>query len=532
MRRHCLLFLFAIAIGLIPVGVFAQEYAQLRAKPIIEQEFSGSGSTTTGFFKMRDRWEVQWNARQVVSVAVMSADGSIVAGAAGVLRGSLFVPLGGQYYLKISDGTVIVPDTSPPPASTNTNAPSASTNGIANTNAPVPNSTAPPPPEPAASWHVKVVQLGKTVRASQSLTVFTPYFIVPDSAITPEPPPPPPPVLTTEQAQTIVRIHGDKASGSGFLLRTPEGGFVVTALHLLAGNPNIHLTTTSGTEITTLGLKGAIDRDLAMYTVQDQNFSYLPPCTDSADKIKTGEPLIIPDIAGQTDPMIGKPGQVIGISAGHVDFDNPMSAENSGAPVILAKKGTALAIVTAVSKSDLSDEIAAAWPGNPPPGSSRIIPYFGLRLTGILGWQSYDPQQFLIETNFLQQFHRDTRCLDSFLNGRKEREPGEDENTGPPDIHFYVNNAKLNSSFETYRHFANDADNSQRMEAAHELLFDLYGVADTDVATLQGMTNLYAYDQNRAKEELAYRAAIRKELDFLGDNLRKLDILARSRLQP
>src|SRR5260221_9603847 len=86
------------------------------AQENVVQEFSGSGSTTTGLFKVQDRWEVRWNARQVVSVAVMSADGTIVAGAAGVLRGSLFVPLGGQYYLKISDGTV-APAASASPAS-------------------------------------------------------------------------------------------------------------------------------------------------------------------------------------------------------------------------------------------------------------------------------------------------------------------------------------------------------------------------------------------------------------------------------
>src|SRR5476651_436529 len=91
------------------------------ADETLVREFSGNGPTTTGLFKVQDRWEVRWNARQVVSVAVMSADGTLVAGAAGVLRGSLFVPLGGQYYLKISDGTVPLPATAnaPPAASTN-----------------------------------------------------------------------------------------------------------------------------------------------------------------------------------------------------------------------------------------------------------------------------------------------------------------------------------------------------------------------------------------------------------------------------
>ena len=140
----------------------------------VVQEFSGVGTTTTGLFKVQNRWEVRWNARQVVSVAVMSSDGIIIAGAAGVLRGSLFVPQGGQFYFKISDGTT------PAPAATDTNksAPSAADSGV--------------------SWHLQVVQLEKNVTSDQALTVYTPYFIVPDSAITPVAPlpKPPPPVLT------------------------------------------------------------------------------------------------------------------------------------------------------------------------------------------------------------------------------------------------------------------------------------------------------------------------------------------------
>src|ERR1700761_5011859 len=89
------------------------------------QEFSGTGETTTAMFTVGDRWEVRWNARQAISVAAMSSNGTLVAGASGVLRGSLFVPTGGQYYLKITDGTVATP----PPAPS-TNAPPAGTNSV------------------------------------------------------------------------------------------------------------------------------------------------------------------------------------------------------------------------------------------------------------------------------------------------------------------------------------------------------------------------------------------------------------------
>ena len=113
-----------------------------RADDAVIREFSGTGATTSDFFTVGDRWEVRWNARRVVSVAVMSADGSIVAGSAGVLRGSLFLPLGGRFYFKIND------------------------DGQAGSASDV-------------SWHLQVVQVSPE---SAGLTVYTPYFVPPDSS--------------------------------------------------------------------------------------------------------------------------------------------------------------------------------------------------------------------------------------------------------------------------------------------------------------------------------------------------------------
>lgn len=529
------------------------------------QEFSGSGATTTGLFKVADRWEVRWNARQVISVAVMSSDGAIVAGAAGVLRGSLFVPLGGQYYLKISDGTTPTPAVvNPVPAKTNsapasTNSAPANTNSApANTNS-APASTnaaptgtnsaptttnappaAPPPaanpdspapsPEPIVAWHLQVVELGKSVASDQALSVYTPYFMIPDAAVTPAAPPPvlPPPVLTEAQLQAMVSIKGDNAQGAGFLMRSPDGLFVVTHLHLLAANPNVTILTNSGAPITTLSLKVATDRDLALIAVKDDHFSSLPLLPDSAVGVANDDQLIIPNIGQQTDVQQGVAGKVIATGPERIDFDNALRTGSSGAPVIHVKTGNVLALVTAVKSIDVSDTLAQAWPANPPPGSAAIIPYYGLRLTGIQGWEKYDWPRFLNESLFLHQFHETTRALDSYLNGRRYHRRVFGEGNGPADSHYFLTNSKLRLASDSYKQLANGADENQRLDAARELLFDLESVADSDVSTLSGMTNLYAYDQAWAQEELAYRKALKKELDDLSSNIPRLDIIARS----
>jgi hypothetical protein len=556
-RRH-FFFSLLLATTMVFPAAFADDPAP--GADNVVQEFSGGGSTTTGLFPVKDRWEVRWNARQVVSVAVMAQDGTIVAGAAGVLRGSLFVPLGGQYYLKITDGTVAAPVAPPapvpptPPIPTNsTNAapansgpPSGDTNTAPIAPAATPampptNATAAPTPPPAAdadstpaptevSWHLQVVQLGASVSTDQSLTVYTPFFTVPDSAINPVATPAtlPPPVLTDDEAKSIVIVKGDDAQGLGFFMRSPAGTFVVTHLHLLAGNPNLKLTTRDGTPITTTAFKGSANRDIAVFTIEDNQFTYLPSPSDNPDSIQAGDQLIIPEVGAGTDILAGKPGHVIGTNAERIDFDDPLSAGNSGAPVIHVKSGTVVGIVAAQKKVDVSLLLAKAWQPNPAPGSATIIPYYAVRLGGVQNWETYDPDRFLQESSFLKQFHANTRCLDSYLNGRKH---GENNNgsDGPPDDRLYLTNGKLRSAQDSYHALANGADENQRLEGARELIFELQTFAATDLATLQGMKNLYVYNQGWAREEIAYRIALKKELDDLSNRLSSMDIIARSR---
>ena len=497
------------------------------------QEFSGGGSTTTGLFKVQDRWEVRWNARQAVSVAVMSADGTIVAGASGVLRGSLFVPWGGQYYLKISDGTITpVANTNTSLAGSTNTAPAASTNmpyGI-----PPPAATNGPPatqPEPVVSWHLQVVELGKSVASNQELNVYTPFFIVPDSAIILAPPPlnVPPPALTSGQIRAVVTVKGDNAQGAGFLMRSPDGTFVVTHLHLLAANPNVKIFTSTGAPITTLSLKGAVDRDLALFAIQDDHFSYLPLSTDVATSLNVGDQVIIPDIGQQNDVLLGKLGKVIGMAPDRIDFDNVMSSDSSGAPVIQVESGKVLAMVTLENQVDVSANLAKAWPTNPAPGWAGGNSYYGLPLYGVCGWETYDWSRFLAETVFLKQFHEDTRCLDSYLNGRRRRGRNVGDDNVPPDSRYFLNNAKIREAHDAFKQLAAGGDRSQQLDATKELLFNLEDIADTGRSRLEDRNKFYSFDQLWAQKELAYRKALKNELDDLGNNISQLESIAWSR---
>jgi hypothetical protein len=48
---------------------------------------------------------------------------------------------------------------------------------------------------------------------------------------------------------------------------------------------------------------------------------------------------------------------------------------------------------------------------------------------------------------------------------------------------------------------------------------DLNSLADADMDTVQQTDIFYTFDQQRAKDELAYRKALKKELDEMGNNV-------------
>ena len=515
------LFLVLGVLGLLSAGL-------VRAQDTV-QEFSGTGETTTAMFTVGDRWEVRWNARQAISVAAMSSNGTLVAGASGVLRGSLFVPAGGQYYLKITDGTVAPPGPAP-----STNAPPASTNSV-----PEPVSVVPLPSDtqaPNVSWHLQVLQLAQTVSSTDSLTVYTPYFSVPDSAITEPaaPPPPPSPVLSADQVSSLVTIKGDNISGSGFFLRTTEGVYVVAHLRLVADNPNLQITTLAGTAVKIRSMKAASDRNIVLIAVQDDNFKCLTEPTGTDTPPAVGDYVLVP-VLGQSDMTAARVGRIVNLGPQRVDFDGGVRVTSNSAPVIHIASGKVLGIVTTEKGIDLTQTTAKAWQDNPMPGEEALAPYFGLLLASVPAWEPLDLDKFQNETALLKDFHNTTRCLDSYLNGyRRLPEEPPASSFGAPDSRSYKSNARIVAAHETFRRQAtetdsNDAVSDQTIDATRELLDDLQTIAKTNVDQLQAMTPLYAVNRRRVKEELAYRHALQVELNGFGDDISRLSKIARSR---
>ena len=478
---RCLLFF--ILLGLLAGTGLAQEK--------VVQTFDGMEAWTTPTFRVQDKWEVRWDSPDVLKITLLSSDGTVISGASSALEGSLYQPRGGNFYLQISRSA------------------GAGT----------------------SLWHVSVVEIGSAMAANptNAATNYVPLQTIPapgstNTASAPVASTSSAPAaqgLTEDQAHAVVVIKGDIGEGTGFLVKTADGPAVVTNLHVIFANPNIKILTTTGAQIKTLSLKGASDRDLAMFMIQDDHYTYFDLATNIKDSVMTGDEVITPGNSEGGEVVLNTKGTVLGIGPERIEFSNPIYHGNSGGPVFHTNSNKVLAVVTQALKVDTSNDIDKASFENKNSAITGAMRYFGLRLDTVPKWKVYDWNRFLSETTFLKNFHDQSRCLDSFINGagyEKAHLVSADE-YGHPDSHYYLRNEKIQAAHDNYHKLSVDADSSQGLDAKRELIMDLDGIADADMNVISNPANFYSFDQLRATYEIKYRKALRTEIEKFGDKI-------------
>jgi hypothetical protein len=540
-----------------PAVAFGQDQP---AGPSPLETYEGSAPQTTERFKVNDRWEVRWSSMRNVNISVLAPDNTLVAGASGI-RGSLYVAKGGVYHLQI-DCVPSLPG-SPPPATNGNGGSSGLMNTIhdgfndgsaTNSTNPSQNPNQGRPEDPGASYgtrmirpyRVEVLQIDSD--AAQMHTYDMGSFVVPANVMVPTglnapglttnpaapatiastPTPAGPGKLTDDQARAVVLIKGDNAEGTGFMIRTQDGPVVVTNIHVIANNPNLKITTNTGALVTVLGEKGASDRDLAMLSIQDNKYSYLEFSTDISQQVQPGDEVITPGNSQGGEVMLNTPGKVLGIGPERIEIDNPIYHGNSGGPVFHTKSGKVLGVVTEAEKVNTTDDLDKASFASRNSAISNTMRYFALRLDTVSAWVPIDSRQFQIETMFLDQFHEQSRRLDSFLNSTDKNNNPNGDSEGSPSSKLYLSDEKIVKANDRFSETASGSDTAQRIDALRDLLFDLQGIADIDVDQISNMNNFYSFDRERAQDELDYRKALKKELDSFGNNIQRASSLPRS----
>jgi S1-C subfamily serine protease len=368
-----------------------------------------------------------------------------------------------------------------------------------------------------------IVEMGGQLTSAESPKVATPDTTPDASPFGSLTPPTPTPTstkprhtapiinLTSDQTRAVVMIKGDNAEGTGFLVKTPDGPAVVTNIHVISNNPNIRIVTNTGLQITTLSLKGASDRDLAMFAIKDDNYSYLDLAADISHTVQIGDEVVTPGDSEGGEVVLNTGGKVLGIGPERIEFDNPIYHGNSGGPVFHTKSSKVLAVVAMAMKVDVANDLDKTSFESRNSAITNSMRYFGLRLDTVPSWEPYDWKRLQTETLFLDQFHKRNLSLDSYFNTPRNS-PG---NTSK----LYLTDDKFRGALENCLQNSSGGDASQRKDALIELLADLNDLADTDMTAIQDMNNFYSFDQQRAKNEIAYRKALKTELDFIGSDL-------------
>ena len=334
-----------------------------------------------------------------------------------------------------------------------------------------------------------------------------------------------------QMSQAVVIIKGDNAEGTGFLVKMPDGPVVITNLHVLADNPHIRILANNGVQITALGLKGAQDRDLAMISIQDGPYTYLPLATDVSSTAKAGDEVITPGNSQGGDVVLSTKGKLLALGPDRVEFDNPIYHGNSGGPVFHTASGTILGVVTEAIKVYVSNDLDKTSFASRNSAIASSMRYFGLRLDNVPKWETYDPGRFQNETAFLDQFDKQSRSLDSYLNPPKNANEGQPANSSASndDANLYLSDEKIMAAHHSFhQELDGGGDTATQIDALRKLSFDLDTIADKDMESIQNMGNFYGFDQQRARDEISYRKALKAEIQDFSSDVNRIQSLPRS----
>jgi hypothetical protein len=320
----------------------------------------------------------------------------------------------------------------------------------------------------------------------------------------------------TNEDTTVVIITGDEGQGSGFLTHMPDGPAVITNLHVVAGNPHLHVRTSDGRENPILSLAGASDRDLAKLSINDDHYHYLELAKNFTDTVQAGDDILTPGNSEGGGVTLDTPGKVVGIGPDRIEISNPIFHGNSGGPVIDEGSGQVLGVVTYALKRAPTDFTDEASRENPNSAITSDVRYFALRVDTVTQWDPYDADQFARQAAFLKNFEVNTRCIDSILNGLRYEKAGL-TSKGAPDSKYYLRSRELVS--KVGNHFVIVLDGGALVEDMRVATLDLIQFGQEDMGAIQNPANFYPYEWKLAQEETAYRKHLLTELDLINKKI-------------
>ncbi len=445
------------------------------------KRFDGRATLTTADFTVPDGWELRWHSDQILSIGIIRLDDTVVAGTSGRTVGSLFIPQGGSYRLRVKTTDPVPWDIAIYAIKTAPNDDSAYMPTVGPAFKPVVD-TAPPPPPP-------------------------PVVVAPKPA--PPVAPPLPTELSAEQKGAIVTIKGDRLQGEGFFMKHGNDTVLVTTQRLIADNPHWRALSANGGPVQVTGIQGATDRDVALLSVKDFGYTALPE--GDPMKVQAGDRLLA---AGRLEQIV-PPFAVTSVDTGHIATDGLLPLE--GSPLVLAATGQVVGLITIGPRMLRTDNFSRGnFTARDAEIRASVLPAVE-RFDNVSSWEACQPVQLQTEAHFISAFRENSRQIDAYLNG------GGDLRS----CNLWRRYDKIKAANAQFLQETPDGNAGQRTQSLHALLFELGVVCDTDMDEIGRPSNFYGFQRIQAQNELAYRTALKAEVDQFEDDTSHFDSVVR-----
>ena len=346
---------------------------------------------------MPDGWEIRWHSEQVLSLGVIRRDNTVIAGTTGHGVGSLYLPQGGTFRIRVKGNDPIPWDVAICVLDPNASPDDADDHFYAPTSGPAFK------PEVATDSGLPPASPDDTTASTGASTN--------DTAAPATPPAPPalPTQLSGDQVRALVQIKGDRAAGTGFFAKLGKDKFIVTTQQLIASNPNWKVSTLAGNPVEVTKIEGAKDRDVALLSVKD--FDYPALDVGNADTIQAGDMVLT---GSEDNPAIPST-DVISVSPQRIEIDGLTASP--GSPVVLARTGQVVGVVTSAPELTGAANFARGNFDDRDQAAAGSVASYALRLDDIPARETYDPLRLQVQAQFLDAVHQHSRALDAYLNG-------------------------------------------------------------------------------------------------------------------
>jgi len=335
--------------------------------------------------------------------------------------------------------------------------------------------------------------------------------------------------LVAKDRAALVMIEGDEGKGSGFVASFDGKPYLVTNIHVLAGNPNPHFTTIDGRSLQGGAAALAVNHDICKIELPNAP-NALEVMQNVDANVKVGDAITVLGNAEGSGVVRPFEGHVVGIGPNLVEVDAPFVPGNSGSPIIHQATGKVIGIATYLEIRKVTPGSGNSGPNsnnggnngygnnngpygnnNSQNGSNRnrvdlTVRRFGYRLDSAKAWEPVIWPKFYTQATQAKQIEDTSKEFIKLFEAEKwsARDFSNREIT------------RAISTLEEKLTSSRRMSSADLMSARRELMSNLKYAATSDISRFDNRT-AYDYFRREVADEKAFRdqvcAALEKDID-------------------